>query len=119
TLIGEEDVGDRVMLKGFVQDGARYLKAYDIFTLPSLKEGLPYVLMEAGQAMLPTVASNIAGNQEIIENTVSGLLAPPKDEKKLADQLAKFIDVPQLRERLGAALAFKIKSEFSLEKMVS
>src|SRR6185437_2187326 len=36
TLIGEEDVGDRVMLKGFVQDGARYLKAYDIFTLPSL-----------------------------------------------------------------------------------
>ena len=49
-------------------NAAKYLKNFDIFVLPSLKEGLPYVILEAGLAGLPVIASNIGGIPEIIEN---------------------------------------------------
>ncbi len=50
-------VADRVHFLGFVPDAATYLKAFDIFLLPSLKEGAPYVLLEAAEAGLPIIAT--------------------------------------------------------------
>src|SRR3989344_1982148 len=49
-----------------IPNASKYLKNFDIFVLPSLKEGLPYVLLEAGLAGLPAIASNVGGIPEII-----------------------------------------------------
>ncbi|MEK7109396.1 MAG: glycosyltransferase family 4 protein [Patescibacteria group bacterium] len=119
TLIDEEDVRDRVVLAGFVPEGYRYLKAYDIFVLTSVKEGLPYVLLEAGQAGLPVVASHIPGNEDIVDNKVSGLLFKSKDHHNLATQLKLLLDDSEMRARLGKNLEEQVQKEFSLEKMVS
>ena len=52
-------ITDRVYFLGFIPDAARYLKAFDVFVLPSVKEGMPYVLLEAGMAKLPIVSTTV------------------------------------------------------------
>lgn len=118
TLIDEEGVSTEVRLAGFKEDARHYLSAFDIFVLPSLKEGLPYVVLEAGQAKLPVVGSRIPGIAEIVGDRVSGLLFKPKDHHDLAKKLAELLDNATMREKLGAALAARVNSEFSLQKMV-
>ncbi|HEV7449051.1 MAG TPA: glycosyltransferase family 4 protein [Candidatus Paceibacterota bacterium] len=119
TLIQEEQLADCVRLAGFVQDGAKYLKAFDIFALSSVKEGLPYVLMEAGQAGVAVVATNVGGVSDIIGDSISGLLAKPKNEHDLAKKLQMLIDDPGLRQKFGEALQKRVEQEFSIAKMVA
>jgi glycosyltransferase involved in cell wall biosynthesis len=118
TLIEEEDIKEHAILAGFVPDGSRYLRAYDIFVLPSVKEGLPYVLMEAGLAGLASVGSRIPGIVNIVADGISGLLVAPKNHHALAAALQKLIDDEALRRRLGDALKARVEQEFSIAKMV-
>lgn len=101
-----------------VPDAAKYLKNFDIFVLPSIKEGFPYVILEAGLAGLPVIASNIGGIPEIIENEKEGLLVPPANPEHLANAIKKLIEDKTLRENLAKNLQEKIKKEFSLERMI-
>lgn len=118
TLIAEEKLTEHVHFTGFVSDAFTLMKAFDIFTLPSIKEGLPYVLLEAGQAGRASVATRISGSADIIEETVSGFLVPPKDEHALAEALSKLIQDAVLREQLGSHLESRVRGEFSLQHMV-
>ncbi|RJQ35854.1 glycosyltransferase [Candidatus Parcubacteria bacterium] len=54
----ERDVSDRVHFLGFVANASKYLKAFDVFLLPSIKEGMPYVLLEAMAAGLPILTTD-------------------------------------------------------------
>ena len=54
-----QGVAERVHFLGFVENASRYLKAFDVFLLPSTKEGMPYVLLEAVAADVPIVATNV------------------------------------------------------------
>ena len=101
-----------------IPNASKYLKNFDIFVLPSLKEGLPYVILEAGLAGLPVIASNVGGIPEIIENGKEGLLVPPANPEELAVAIKKLIDDKALRENLARNLHEKIQREFSLEKML-
>ena len=65
-LINKYNLNNRVKLFGFLP-AAEVLKGFDIFALPSLKEGLPYVLLEAKQAGLPIVANRVGGIGEILD----------------------------------------------------
>ncbi len=58
ALARELNVADRVHFLGFVPHAASYLKAFDVFLLPSIKEGMPYVLLEAANANLPIIATD-------------------------------------------------------------
>ena len=118
TLVQEEDIEDRVHLAGFVQDAYKILKAFDIFVLPSVKEGLPYVLIEAGQAELPIVATRVGGVPDLITDNVSGLLCPPKNHSKLADRLAELLGRDDLQKKFAGALHERALKEFSLQKMI-
>jgi len=118
TMIEDEGLADRVHLAGFVDNASQYLKAFDIYALSSIKEGLPYVLIEAGQAGLPVVATNVGGVSDIVGDKVSGLLVKPKNHGDLADKLEQLIKDTPLREKLGQALKERVEKEFSLEKMV-
>lgn len=55
--VAEHGVADKVFFTGFIPEARRYLKAFDLFLLPSVKEGTPYVLLEAAAAPLPIVAT--------------------------------------------------------------
>lgn len=95
----------------------QYLKAFDIFVLPSLKEGLPYTLLEAGLAVLPVVSTQVGGIPEVIGHD-EGLLAKPGNARDLAEKIEMMIENPEDRKFMSTALWNKVTSEFSLEKML-
>ncbi|PIR59705.1 MAG: hypothetical protein COU68_04170, partial [Candidatus Pacebacteria bacterium CG10_big_fil_rev_8_21_14_0_10_45_6] len=101
-----------LIFAGYVPHAAEYLHALDIFVLPSKKEGLPYVLLEAGSAELAVVASRIPGNTDIITNEETGLLFKVADAEGLAKQLERLLGNNVLRKKLGLALKEQIKSKF-------
>lgn len=116
--VKEKAYGDFVTFLGFVPDGKRHYKKFDIFFLPSKKEGLPYVLLEAGLASLPVIASNVGGIPEIIQDGRSGILALSGDTVRFAEALKALAGDMQLRETLGQTLKERIAREFSLEQMI-
>lgn len=101
-----------------VPNASKYLKNFDIFVLPSIKEGLPYAILEAGLSGLPVIASNVGGIPEIIENGKDGLLIPPADPEELVNAIKKLLEDKTLRETLAKNLHEKITQKFSLEKML-
>ncbi|MDZ4205702.1 MAG: glycosyltransferase family 4 protein [Patescibacteria group bacterium] len=117
-LISEKGLIDRVHLLGFVHNGSSYLKAFDIFTLTSVKEGLPYVLLEAAQAELTVIGSDVPGITDIIENGINGILVPPRDSEAILSSLILLQDNSDLRARLGTNLKHSIQENFSFERMV-
>jgi len=103
---------------GFVPNAKRYLKGFDIFIMPSLKEGLPYAIMEAMQAEIAVVASKVGGVTDLIQDRKNGLLIPPADAKAISETLNFLIDHPEERARLGEQGAADAKTRFNLDKML-
>jgi len=72
-----------------------------LFILPSYREGLPTVLLEAMSCGLPVIATDVRGNRDLISNGENGLLVPPKDPKKMAETIITLLEDEKLMERLG------------------
>jgi len=83
--------------------------------LTSLWEGLPRVILEATIAGVPTVASNIDGNREIVFEGRNGNLAEPRNAEDFAEKTMK-----ALREewKVDSELAREIRTEFDIDEMV-
>jgi len=94
----------------------------DVLVAPSVptregrREGIPVVLMEAMSSGLPVVASGISGIPELVEDGVSGILAPPGDAAAIAAALRRLAGDPALRERMGRAARRRVVSGFDLER---
>jgi glycosyltransferase involved in cell wall biosynthesis len=97
---------------------ALYAQA-DVFALASFAEGIPVVLMEAMAMELPCVATWITGIPELIRDEVDGLLVPPASEATLASALARLIDDPGLRQRLGKSARQRIMEHYNLTSNVA
>lgn len=116
--ITEKGLENNVRLIGYLDQAAEYLKTFSVFTLSSIKEGLPYVILEAGFASLPVVSTTVGGIPEVIEDMKSGILVQPKNSRELAHAFSFMIENPAERRKYGAALRERILREFSFEKMV-
>ena len=95
------------------------LHEYDIFLLPSVKEGLPYTLIEAGSAMLPVVTTITGGIPEIVRHEETGLLVQPKDVEGLSEALERVIEDRRYGKQLGQKLHSHIVQNFSYSKMLA
>ncbi len=118
AYIQNHSATSQISLLGYVNEARQYFKAFDAFLLPSLKEGMPYVLLEAGAAGLPVIASHVGGIPELIEDGYSGILIDPNDSSWLAEALEAIIDDPLLRTKYGNALQEKVAKEYSLSEMI-
>ncbi len=119
TIIKVAKLENNVKLLGFVNNASHYLKSLNIFILPSIKEGLPYALLEAGFASLPVIATTVGGVPEIVEDMKSGVLVQPKNSRELAHSISFMIEHPQMRRQYGAALREAVIQKFSLERMAT
>jgi glycosyltransferase involved in cell wall biosynthesis len=119
ALIAERGLTEHVRLIGYVAQASKLLQAFDIFTLTSRKEGLPYVLLEAGFASLPVAATNIPGINDIVEDGKSGALCPSDDPELFAHALSELLEDETLRTRLGSSLKKRVEADFNFEKMLS
>lgn len=109
----------KVIFLGFIPDAKKYLHAFDIFALPSRKEGLPYTLLEAGMASLPVVSTRVGGIPEVVTHEKSGLLVDSGDINNLNLSLTKLIKDSSLRSTLGRGLQEKVRTDYSMNKMLS
>lgn len=103
-------VEDRVFFPGFIPDAARYLSGFDVYVLPSIKEGMPYVLIEASLAGLPIVATSVI-DQEFANLLGRTTLVPPRNSLALADA------IEGLSSRSRTAVS--IENRFPLQDMIT
>ena len=111
-------IGESVALLGERKDAREVMAAADVFVLPSLWEGLPYVLVEAAALGKPIVATDIDGVREVVRSGETGVLVPPRDPGQLAAALILLLRDRDLAGKLGERARRDIPPVFSLERMV-
>jgi len=117
-LIKQYNLQNNIILAGRIDNAAQLLLAFDVYVCPSVKEGLSYTLIEAMQAGLPIIATNVGGNPELIKNNETGLLVEPKNPEQIAEKIKKLIADQNLQQELSARSRAKAQTEFNLEKMI-
>lgn len=95
---------------GQIPEAIKYLKAFEIFTLTSIKEGLPYTLIEALFARIGIVCSDLESLSEIIINRQNGVVFEPKNTVKLVYAIESILNNPEFTEKI------KNNSNLTLEK---
>lgn len=122
--IADLGLTERVLLVGSrTRDQvAALLAEADVLVAPSVptrkgkREGIPVVLMEAMASGVPVVASDLSGIPELVEDDVTGLLAPPRDSAAIAAALERLHADEALRRRLGAAGRARVERDFDVRR---
>ncbi len=109
---------DKISLGNSIPDAYKYIKSFDIFVLPSVKEGFPWALLEAMSAKLPVIATSVGANPEIIENNKNGLLVKPRNAKAISDAITKIVSDESFKKEIGIQAHQTIIDKFNLRKMV-
>lgn len=94
------NISNRVHFLGFRTDVISLMKISDIFVFPSIREGLPFSLMEAMASGLPAIVSDIRGNSDLIVNDCGGKLVDPLDSNEWAKNIEELIYNSELRESM-------------------
>ncbi len=118
-IINQKNLNDRVFLVGKYDEAAKLLKAFDMFLLPSIKEGLPYVLLEAGLAKLPVIATNVGGISEIIKNMETGMVIRPKNSKEIYLAILYMMSHFEKSNYFKNNLQKEVKEKFGFERMIN
>jgi L-malate glycosyltransferase len=100
------------------EDVPRILACCDIAVLPSKAEGLPNAVLEYLAAGLPTAASQVGGNSEIIQDGVTGLLVPPQNSAALGAALLQLLHDPDAAIAMGTRAREFVAANFSFERMI-
>ena len=117
TII-EKGLEKKIFLLGQIPDAYRFLPAFDVFVLSSVKEGFPWSLVEAMSAKLPVIATNVGAVPEIINDHKNGLLVEPRDSMGLADGIKEILGKDLLKNELGIQAHQTVLFKFELDKMV-
>ena len=115
-LISRLQLSDRVHLTGYAKDAQEHLGIFDIFILPSAKEGLPFVLLEAGLAGVPVIASDLPGNRDIITSGQDGLLIDPHSTS-FGMAITMVLRDQSIQKQFTSQLREKLLTKFSPQKM--
>ncbi|GAC1318239.1 MAG: hypothetical protein NVSMB2_12840 [Chloroflexota bacterium] len=111
----ETRAGERVCFAGLTDDPLPFLQSAGCFVLPSRSEGLPVALLEAMAVGLPSVATSVGGNVDVIRDGVDGWLVAPENPSALARGIVHALCAPD-RLRVGCAARARVVRDFSLDR---
>lgn len=120
-LITEYQLQDKFFIIENLAPAASYLKAFDIFVLPSIKEGLPYTILEAMAAGLPIIATRVGGISEIVDpldGNRRGLVMPPREPEELARAINYLLKNPNEANELASNGKKFLKEQLTLDRMI-
>jgi sugar transferase (PEP-CTERM/EpsH1 system associated) len=115
---GQPNLQGRVHFVGEIREIPTFLNGLDVYTLPSISEGISNSLLEAMATGLPVVASSTGGNPEIVVDGTCGVLFPVGDSGNLSEHLLRLQSMPEERSRLGEKARQRVLGNFSLDAMV-
>jgi len=107
---------DRFIFTGHLDDVVPYLNMFDIFCLPTLREGFGVVFAEAQACGVPVVASDIGPLREVVIDGVSGRLVPVNNVKEFSNTLGSLLD-PNLRNKYAQAARKHVQNNFDINKI--
>lgn len=91
----------------------------DIVVLPSYREGMPKVLIEAGACGLPAVTTDVPGCRDVVEHERSGLLVPVRDQgRELAKAIARLLRDEELSRSMGRRGRELVLERFALSRII-
>lgn len=94
------------------------LQQANVVCLPSYREGLPKVLLEAASCGRAIVATDVPGCREVVRDGENGFLVPLRSTVELADAIQKLIGNKELRQKMGVSGREIVVNEFSIEKVI-
>ncbi len=110
---------DRVFFTGFIPEAAMLYSAFDICLVPSIKEGLPYSILEAMHTGTPIVASAVGGIPDVIRDGISGCLVAPHSPPALVHALTQLIENRAYRTTLGEVAQEEARHQYTISAMVA
>ena len=113
-----EQVIKRVWLAGSRNDVPDILRNFNLFVLPSLGEGISNTILEAMSCGLPIVATRVGGNQELVQDDVTGYLVSAKNPEEMAGALVAYMENSELAKAHGQAGRKRAIELFSLDTMI-
>jgi glycosyltransferase involved in cell wall biosynthesis len=118
-FIANNNLEKNVSFEGYKSNIYDYLTNADIMIVPSISEGFGLVFLEAMNAKIPIIGFDVAATNEIIKHDETGQLVELKNEEQLAEAIVDLFDSPQKRNYLSSKAFTRLKSYFSLDRMVS
>lgn len=109
SQIKELGIADKVNLLGYRKDINNMMKSADIFFLPSHQEGLTLSIIESMNFGLPVVTSNVRGNQDLVDDGISGFVCEQNDYQAFATKIRELIDNKELLQSMSKASKEKAK----------
>jgi glycosyltransferase involved in cell wall biosynthesis len=109
---------DGVVLTGTRSDMPECYAAADVFVTASWREGFPRSAMEAAAIGLPTVASDIRGNRQVISDRETGLLVPVRDTNSISTAIETLVNDPGTRSDMGIAALERAANEFDQQRVI-
>ena len=118
-LVKEYHLEKHVLLPGFRTDVLGCIKAFDLFVMSSITEGLGTSLLDAMACARPIVATRAGGIPEVVDDGVTGLLVGPRDHHAMAAAIVRLLKNQTERRRMGDAGLVRLRERFTLERMVA
>jgi glycosyltransferase involved in cell wall biosynthesis len=116
-LVSIHGLMGHVYFTGYIPEARTLLKAFDVFLLPSKKEGFPYGLLEAGAAVLPVIASRVGGIPELIEHHKTGYLIDPYDPESLCEAIEDILHDTNAAHQCALRLKENVMRDHGLARM--
>jgi len=117
-LVESLKLNDKVVFTGLRYDMPELLSAMDLFVLPSYREGMPLVLLEAMAMARPAVATRVRGCREVVVDGETGILVPPREVPVLADAIVRLLVDKELARRMGVAGRKRVEERFDRDVVI-
>jgi glycosyltransferase involved in cell wall biosynthesis len=104
---------------GYKKEMVPIFHSTHIACLPSYREGLPKVLIEAASCGLPIVSTDVPGCREIVRDGYNGILVPKSDSLSLSNALLRLIEDPDLRAKMGKRSRELVLDKFSSKHVIA
>jgi glycosyltransferase involved in cell wall biosynthesis len=119
ALIEELGLRDSLHLAGRRPDAERIVADFDVFVMSSVKEGMPFALLEAMRQARPIVATRVGGIPEVLQGGAVGVLVEPGRHEQLAAAILQLLRQPDRAQALGMAARQRVATDFTSERMLA
>jgi glycosyltransferase involved in cell wall biosynthesis len=118
-LVREHHLEKHVLLPGFRTDVIGCMKAFDLFVMSSVTEGLGTAVLDAMACRKAVVGTRAGGIPETVDDARTGLLVEPRDGHALAAAIVQLINDRAMRQAMGEAGYARVRDRFTVERMVA
>ncbi|NUM25103.1 MAG: glycosyltransferase family 4 protein [Candidatus Buchananbacteria bacterium] len=119
TEIKNLKLEDVFLLAGEKEQASQYLAAFDVYVCSSVKEGLPYSIIEAMKAGLPIASTNVGGIPELLTDEKNALVVKSGDPDALAKAIDNILEDENLSKKISAQAKADMSEKFSLSEMTA